>query len=367
MPTRSTCGTSQVCRSHPNIAALTDHHTRSLSRRLAKRPRDRHPSSNSHPSATSANRKSRSHSPSYQKPQKRRNTMNSRDAAAYDEMMALIVERSAVEAAAAHVTQSSPSPVNGSVNGQAEFDEAPSPAAAKKKRKRGSEDAFVSPILCCLYASHSSAIYRASIKRTRSASTTSDRPAVSKPPQEETPAPTPKSISMPAPPVPPPKSSASRNRRGGGGRSRPSAQAQDAASVEGEEGELALSVSSQIGFTHFGNRRRWRCSRPEQPTLWRWSLSDHWLSAQPKLGRSSHTAHQWIRGICLSPTSFFLPVVFVITTTATATANIVGSARLPCPFGANSAEQDATTIAVTWLWRGTWCASSVAWETHERR
>jgi hypothetical protein len=75
--------------------------------------------------------------------------MNSRDAAAYDEMMALIVERSAVEAAAANVTQSSPSPVNGSVNGQAEFDDAPSPAAAKKKRKRGSEDAFVSPILCC--------------------------------------------------------------------------------------------------------------------------------------------------------------------------------------------------------------------------
>jgi hypothetical protein len=135
----------------------------------------------------------------------------------------------------------------------------------------------------------------------------------------------------------------------------------------GRRVSLALSVSSQIGVTHFGNRRRWRCSRPEQPTLWRWSLSDHWLSAQPKLGRSSHTAYQWIRGICLSPTCFFLPVVFVITTTATATADIVGSARLPCPFGANSAEQDATTTAVTWLWRGTRCASSVAWEAHERR
>jgi hypothetical protein len=77
--------------------------------------------------------------------------MNSRDAAAYDEMMALIVERSAVEAAAANVTQSSPSPINGSVNGQTDFDErAPSPAAMKKKRKRGSEDTFVSLTFCRL-------------------------------------------------------------------------------------------------------------------------------------------------------------------------------------------------------------------------
>jgi len=238
MSARSTCGTSQVRRSYAIILAFTDNTTRRLSRRLAKRPRDRHPSSNSHPTATSANRNSRSHSPSYQKPQKRRNTMNSRDAAAYDEMMALIVERSAVEAAAANFTQSSPSPINGSVNGLADFDErAPSPAAVKKKRKRGSEDTFVSVTLCRICASHSIVTYSASIKRTRSASTTSDRPAAPRPPQEDTPAPTPKSISMPAPPVPPPKNSASRNRRGGGGRSRPSTQAQDAASVEGEEGE----------------------------------------------------------------------------------------------------------------------------------
>ncbi|KAI0245580.1 hypothetical protein BJV78DRAFT_1261820 [Lactifluus subvellereus] len=185
-----------------------------LLKRLAKRPRDRLPSSNSNSNATSANRKSRSHSPTHQKPQKRRNTMNSRDAAAYDEMMALLVEHSAAEAAAA---QSPHSPVNGSVNGQADGDEqVPSPITMKKKRKRGSEDAV-------------------SIKRTRSASTTSDRPAIPKAPHEETPAPTPKSISMPAPPVPPPKSSAPRNRRGGGGRSRPSTQAQDAASMDGDE------------------------------------------------------------------------------------------------------------------------------------
>jgi hypothetical protein len=114
------------------------------SRRLAKRPRDRHSSSNSHPNTTSSNRKSRSHSPTHQKTQKRRNTMNSRDAA-YDEMemMALLVD-SAAEAAAAGVVQSSPSPINGSVNGLADADEqALSPATAKKKRKRGSEDASV--------------------------------------------------------------------------------------------------------------------------------------------------------------------------------------------------------------------------------
>ena len=61
--------------------------------RIAKRPWDCHSSSNPHPASVSANRNSRSHSPSHQKPQKRRNTMNSRDVA-YNEMMALIVENS---------------------------------------------------------------------------------------------------------------------------------------------------------------------------------------------------------------------------------------------------------------------------------
>ena len=118
-------------------------------RRLAKRPRDRHSSSTSHPPSVSANRNSRSHSPSHQKPQKRRNTMNSRDAAYDDAMMALIVENSAAEAAGVTSAQSPPSPINGSVNGQADGDEQlPSPATAKRKRKRASEDASVclSPI-----------------------------------------------------------------------------------------------------------------------------------------------------------------------------------------------------------------------------
>jgi hypothetical protein len=77
--------------------------------------------------------------------------MNSRDAA-YDEMemMALLAD-SAAEAAVGVAVQSSPSPINGSVNGLADVDEqAPSPAIAKKKRKRGSEDAFVTLTLILL-------------------------------------------------------------------------------------------------------------------------------------------------------------------------------------------------------------------------
>ncbi len=77
--------------------------------------------------------------------------MNSRDAA-YDEMemMALLAD-SAAEAAAGIAVQSSSSPVNGSVNGLADVDEqVPSPATTKKKRKRGSEDAFVTLTLVLL-------------------------------------------------------------------------------------------------------------------------------------------------------------------------------------------------------------------------
>jgi hypothetical protein len=174
--------------------------------------------------------------------------MNSRDAAAYDEMVALLVEHSAAEAAAA---QSPPSPVNRSLNGLADGDEqVPSPVTMKKKRKRGSEDASVGLTFIHLdCVAHLFAICSASIKRTRSASTTSDRPTIPKPAHEETPAPTPKSISMPAPPVPPPKSSASRNRRGGSGRSRPSTQGQDVASVDGDEGELYLDLRSPRSLT----------------------------------------------------------------------------------------------------------------------
>ena len=145
MSSRAAHGTSQVCQS---LLSSLRPLTVTSYRRIAKRPRDRHSSSNPHPASATANRNSRSHSPSHQKPQKRRNTMNSRDAA-YDEMMALIVENSVAEAAGPTSAQSPPSPINGSVNGQADGDEQlPSPATSKKKRKRTSEDASVclSPI-----------------------------------------------------------------------------------------------------------------------------------------------------------------------------------------------------------------------------
>jgi len=157
--------------------------------------------------------------------------MNSRDAA-YDEMemMALLAD-SAAEAATGVAVQSSPSPVNGSVNGLADIEEqAPSPITAKKKRKRGSEDAFVTLDLTLLPSLNSLLSVA-----------------------------TPKSISMPAPPVPPAKSSGSRNRRGGGGRSRPSAQTQDAASVDGDEGGVPPGPSNRRsggGRSRAGGSRR---------------------------------------------------------------------------------------------------------------
>ncbi|KAI0267116.1 hypothetical protein BC834DRAFT_1026622 [Gloeopeniophorella convolvens] len=269
-----------------------------LLRKLAKRPRDRHPSSNSHPTSATANRASRSHSPSHQKSQKRRNTMNSRDAAYDLEMMARAVETSTAEATVS-TTQPPQSPINGSVNGQADGDEqATSPVIGKKKRKRASEDAV-------------------STKRTRSASTTSDRPVAPKPPREETPAaPTPKSISMPAPPVPPPKPTpAPRNRRGGGGRSRPAAQAQDAASVDGDEaagGTAPAPTSRRTGGSraraggsrrnqHSGDQASRRVngstapasappasfsrtySQSQQPLLTSWGLPDYLAHLEPTL------------------------------------------------------------------------------------
>ncbi|KAH9991781.1 hypothetical protein BJV77DRAFT_1005698 [Russula vinacea] len=282
-----------------------------LLKRLAKRPRDRHPSTNSHPNTSSANRKSRSHSPTHQKPQKRRNTMNSRDAA-YDEleMMALLVD-SAAEAAAAVAVQSSPSPINGSVNGLADVDEqAPSPATAKKKRKRGSEDA-------------------ASIKRTRSASTTSDRPAVPKPPHEDTPAATPKSISMPAPPVPPAKS----------GRSRPSAQAQDAASVDGDEGGgVQLGPSNRRSG---GGRSRASGSR-----------------RNPNAGDQAARRPNGSAGSTSAPPASFSRT-YSSSQQQQQPLSHRGGTRLPGTFGVNFAEQDATATAITWL-------CSLAWKTHER-
>ncbi|KAI0301027.1 hypothetical protein B0F90DRAFT_1810241 [Multifurca ochricompacta] len=229
-----------------------------LLKRLAKRPRDRHLSSNSHPNTTPANRNSRSHSPTHQKPQKRRNTMNSRDAA-YDEMMALLLST---------VQQRQQPPINGQVDAD---EQAPSPATVKRKRKRASEDA-------------------ASIKRTRSASTTSDRPTMPKPPPEETPAPTPKSISMPAPQC--------HHRRV------VRRQAQDTVSVDGDEGGGRSRASGSRRNQNAGDQTSRRVNgsttstsappasfsrtysstqQQQQPLLTSWGLPDYLAHLEPTL------------------------------------------------------------------------------------
>ena len=171
---------------------------------------------------------------------------------------------------------------------------------------------------------------------------------------------------MPAPPVPPPKSSSSRNRRGGGGRSRPSAQ--DAASVDGDEGEETLSAYLNSCSLTPCPVYSWRRSfRAEQPTFRGWSLKSEWLAAQPKHGRPSAEACEWHYYVRFCTTGFFHSNVFIYTATTTAPADIVGSARLSGTFGTYITKQDPTTTTVTWIGRGTWCASSVAGEAHECR
>ncbi|CAA7261618.1 unnamed protein product [Cyclocybe aegerita] len=123
-------------------------------------------------------RVSRSHSPSHllKQPSKRRNTMNSRDAA-FDESLKEIIEATAAEAAA--IQDSS---ANDSIIQQPDVNE------NKKKRKRAEEDTHTK-------------------KRTRSASTASDRHSATAPPAE---------IPMPEKPVPQaPKAASAKNKRGG--------------------------------------------------------------------------------------------------------------------------------------------------------
>ncbi|OJA11701.1 hypothetical protein AZE42_02091 [Rhizopogon vesiculosus] len=172
-----------------------------LLKRLPKKPRQ-----SSTNSQHTASRPSRSHSPTHLlKPPKRRNTMNSRDAA-FDESLKEIIEATAAEAAA--TTDPRPAQPNGSVNGQAENHEDPD-SNSRKKRKRAEDDVVPK-------------------KRTRSASTASDhQPEAVVVVPEETPAPPVKKAVGGA-------KSGSRNRRGGG--SRKTAVNQDVIAVaEGEE------------------------------------------------------------------------------------------------------------------------------------
>ncbi|KAL0569803.1 Histone deacetylase complex subunit [Marasmius crinis-equi] len=167
-----------------------------LLKRLAKKVR--HSSSNSHNTNAAPNsRLSRSHSPSHLKqPSKRRNTMNSRDAA-FDENLKEILESTAAEAEAVPDAKSvtpSGNPPTSLPDAEESVETAP---ANRKKRKRVDNDAPPAK------------------KRTRSMSTTSDHPAAAAPsltPREETP-----TLSKPpAPTNTTTQKPAGRNKRGGG-------------------------------------------------------------------------------------------------------------------------------------------------------
>ncbi|THH02287.1 hypothetical protein EW026_g564 [Hermanssonia centrifuga] len=191
-------------------------------RKHAKRARQS--SAASHHTAANPPRTSRSHSPTYllKQPAKRRNTMNSRDAA-YDESLQAIIEASAAEAAANAVPQdgSSPAVVKPDlvVNGHTENDpEAEVVVPGRKKRKRTEDDTNSS-------------------KRTRSASIVSDLPHGNNAAPEASP------IATTKPSLPLPTTTATtatkpaqpRARRGGGRK----AQVQELA-----EGEEVASTSS---------------------------------------------------------------------------------------------------------------------------
>ncbi|KAL4078362.1 hypothetical protein V8B97DRAFT_1936888 [Scleroderma yunnanense] len=180
-----------------------------LFKRLAKKARQS--STHSH---NTTSRLSRSHSPTHMlKPSKRRNTMNSRDAA-FDESIKEIIEATAAEAAAATESQNTSTNVN--VNGHPETHEDDS--TSRKKRKRTEEDSQPK-------------------KRTRSASSASDHPEIPSAAPEELPPPPPKRT-----PGTGGRSGTSRNRRGGGASRRTVAANVDAiVAGEGDEGSIKRS------------------------------------------------------------------------------------------------------------------------------
>ncbi|OBZ70845.1 Threonine dehydratase, mitochondrial [Grifola frondosa] len=158
------------CMGYPLAAAVPEHYFceqcrpdlwPELLKKYAKRLRQSSAASHHGTIQGSASRSSRSHSPAVlMKPTKRRNTMNSRDAA-YEESVQALLEATASEFAAANDPPPSASvanTANGDTNGHVEAEqEAEVVPNSRKKRKRTDDDAVA-------------------IKRTRSASTTSERP-----------------------------------------------------------------------------------------------------------------------------------------------------------------------------------------------
>ncbi|KAI6040297.1 hypothetical protein EDC04DRAFT_2678434 [Pisolithus marmoratus] len=183
-----------------------------LFRRLAKKTRQ----SSTHSHLTTS-RLSRSHSPTHtSKPPKRRNTMNSRDAA-FDESLKEIMEATAAEAAAATDIQNTTA--NAVANGQEETHDDDS--SSRRKRKRAEDDPPPK-------------------KRTRSASSASDPPEIA-------------SVALEDPPPPPPPKrnqvtggkSGSRSRRGGASSRKAMAITANVDGVAAEGDEVSSKRSGQ--------------------------------------------------------------------------------------------------------------------------
>jgi hypothetical protein len=148
--------------------------------------------------------------------------MNSRD---FDESLKEVMEATAAEAAGKDPvpTHSRDEPVAN----EGEHEEVQ--ANGKKKRKRGEDDPYVSHRAALAQTLTSLAFLRAPTKkRTRSASTTSDRPA-SAHPRDETPVST---TARPTSQAPVPAKGGARNKRGG----RKAAVPEAVVTADGEEG-----------------------------------------------------------------------------------------------------------------------------------
>ncbi|KAF7315617.1 Histone deacetylase complex subunit CTI6 [Mycena indigotica] len=215
-------------------------HTESL-RKSRRRPRH---------SSANGQRQSRSHSPSLLKqPSKRRNTMNSRDAA-FDENIKEILETTAAEANAAGQEPTVELEADGPPN--------------RKKRKRNEEEAPPK-------------------KRTRSASSASEQRVASVAPREESP-----------PPPPPPKAAnKSGARRRGGGRkivdgeqAVPAPPKRGGARAKGSKRAAAPPVSVTNGHsasnnTAYRNSHAYAVSQQQMHTSW--NLPDYLSHLEPIL------------------------------------------------------------------------------------
>ncbi|KAF9465047.1 hypothetical protein BDZ94DRAFT_1255182 [Collybia nuda] len=203
-------------------------HAELLKRLSNKRPRQTSTTSIQNPTSAPS-RVSRSHSPStlMKQPSKRRNTMNSRDAA-FDESLKEIIEATAAEAAAVHDTASVTSTGNRDFNDQHDLDEdIESGAGNRKKRKRNEDDSAVK-------------------KRTRSASSASDHQG-STVARDDTPG---QSKPPPSVPAPPSKPSGRTNKRGGRKSATVSLALDPVALMEGSEEVLPQSSGKRQALSN---------------------------------------------------------------------------------------------------------------------